>query len=286
MSNPKRQHSVSKFLLKRFTDSEGLLHLYDKNNPNLGVKRISPSNAFLENHLYTRRNESGKPDFQIEKMFADLEAKAAPIITGMVKSAFNGEPPNLTDTERILLQKFLIFLRRRSPDRRDFINNFAESKIREVPTKYEEYIGRPLNQEELAISSDPNFLRHQKENSFPNFAGTKPSQKRMNFLSDSLIVIGVISRQNESFVIGSSPLESFHEWVPIDKNVAVKFAPTHTRDNLFQFLDHSEIRKINERTVRQSDKFAGHSAQLTESLVPKYLRSKAVGVITSKSESS
>lgn len=106
MSNPKRQHSVSKFLLERFTDSEGLLHLFDKNNPNLGVKRISPSNAFLENHLYTCRNESGRPDFQIEKMFADLEAKVAPIITGMIESALDGEPPSLTRTERILLQEF------------------------------------------------------------------------------------------------------------------------------------------------------------------------------------
>ena len=41
MSNPKRQHSVPKFILERFTDSNGLLYIYDKSNHGFGGEKVN-----------------------------------------------------------------------------------------------------------------------------------------------------------------------------------------------------------------------------------------------------
>ena len=50
-TNPKRQHTVPRFLLKNFADEHGKLHCFDRKRDR--TYAATPENAFVESHMYT-----------------------------------------------------------------------------------------------------------------------------------------------------------------------------------------------------------------------------------------
>ena len=232
----------------------------------LGVRKSIPNNEFFENHTYTL-DKSGKKDFKIDNKFTCLESKVAPIIVKVVESDLEIEAPSFNRAERNLLQEFVVSLRRRIPDIREDVNKAAESLVQEIPKKYEEYVGRPLNQDEQVVVSSQDFLKSEKNDFFARFAGTEPSTTIMSVLSDCSIVTGFTCSQNKSFIIGSSPVGKFNEWIPISKKVAIRFARPHEVNDLVESINHTATMKINGSTAERSKRFAGESHQLIKTLV-------------------
>ena len=84
MNRPKRHHFVPQMLLRRFTDENGLLHVFDKRIREKRVVSSRPTNVFLKNELYTQHGEGGIKDVSAEAMFANLENEANLIIERIV----------------------------------------------------------------------------------------------------------------------------------------------------------------------------------------------------------
>ena len=80
MAKPsKRHHYLPQFYLKRFTDEEGLLCLFDRESKEF--RRQQPVNTALRKHFYTVTDTDGLKSDGIERMFSGLDSVACDVIT-------------------------------------------------------------------------------------------------------------------------------------------------------------------------------------------------------------
>ena len=63
--NPIGQHRVPRFLLRRFSDEDGVLHCFDKTRDKFYAG--SPCKVFVENHMYTVKYRDGASSYEMEK---------------------------------------------------------------------------------------------------------------------------------------------------------------------------------------------------------------------------
>lgn len=101
MSEPRQQHVVPAFYLRRFADATGRVAAYDLTT---GALRLVAVRRFLtETHRNTLWSESGDPDFDIELQLGQLEGATAAVLKRMA-----GRPllPAAVD-EVLLLQNFV-----------------------------------------------------------------------------------------------------------------------------------------------------------------------------------
>ncbi|VAX18283.1 hypothetical protein MNBD_NITROSPINAE03-1360, partial [hydrothermal vent metagenome] len=106
MSNSRRHHFVPKMLLKRFTDDDGYLYVFDKDQPKNNIERRSPKGVFWGPYFYTSRTVDGTKDTTLEDDFSKLESDTDPIIKKIVRQARKGESPNLTEEEKKTWDRF------------------------------------------------------------------------------------------------------------------------------------------------------------------------------------
>ncbi len=267
MNTPKRNHFVPIMLLSRFTDDSGLLYWYLKNGTN---RIVTPNliNIFVENHLYTTRNSSEQLDASIEKQFTELEGEFSPILEKLVDDATkNGLIYSLNDSDRSTFVNFILYLCRRTPANRPFVEQGMSNKIDEIPKAYEEFRGRPCTTEELeyVIGLKNQYGVHDV---FAKFSGVNPKKSLVKKMMDVSIHIGVIPYQNENFIIGSKQIEKFNEWIPLDRKVAFKFTTLRFgSDKLTYFKDKPDILRINASIAKRSSQFAGPSEYLINPLI-------------------
>ncbi len=104
-------------LQRRFVDSSGNLHFFDKRRPASGVRKTGPNNLFLETDLYSLVDEAGNKDATPEvAVFAKLDNIGNKLIEKIVSSVRSGRNPGLTSQEKIAWDTFLYFQWKRVPD--------------------------------------------------------------------------------------------------------------------------------------------------------------------------
>ena len=223
---------------------------------------------FVENHLYTTRNSSEQLDASIEKQFTGLEGEFSPILEKLVDDATKNELIySLNDSDKSTFVNFILYLCRRTPANRPFVEQGMSNKIDEIPKAYEEYRGRPCTTEELeyVIGLKSQYDVHDD---FARFSGANPNISVVKKMMVASIHIGVIPFKNENFIIGSKQIEKFNEWIPLDRKVAFKFTTLRSRsDKLTYFKDRPEILRINASIAKRSSQFAGPSENLINSLI-------------------
>ena len=266
MNNPKRQHYIPQMILKRFADDEGRLYCCDRTLKEPHIWRTKPKNVFLETRLYTQYDDSGNADESIEGDFSKLEGAVSPIVDKIIDWSLKGQASRLGTSEKDLWLRFLVHQRRRTPDVRPLVKENIETLITEIPDAYEAHAGRHLTPEEHAQIEQPDFLETAKRNAFPGFAAATPRDDVLKMLRNTSILTLAVKNPKKNLVIGSRSIDGFHDWFPVHKNVAVRLASPAGSDNLTVLDDISEIRRINEGIVKQSNFFAGPSRQLVESL--------------------
>ena len=223
-----------------------------------------PENAFLERHLYTKRDDSGNPDLSVEEGFGVVESAASPVICKIVSRSLAGHCPCLTEAEREALIRFIIYQQRRDPGNRHLVEETLDNRIAEIPDVFERAVGRPATMEERALIETSEFRKQAKQNAFPSFAGELPADDVMEIYSLCPIHYGAIRDIRKSFVIGNH-VRAFN-WFPVHRQVAFKLVVESGPDELIEFKDMAQVRRINEQTVRVSTTFAGHSERLVRSL--------------------
>ncbi len=118
MNNPKRHHYVPQFYLKNFTNSKGLLQIFDREKNE--YRQQNPLNTAVQGHYYTFRTEKGKKHTEIEKLFSTIEDKAKLVIDKI------DARENIAVEEKESLATFISFQKTRVPDFEKNINKLSE----------------------------------------------------------------------------------------------------------------------------------------------------------------
>lgn len=85
MGNSTRHHYIPQFLIKNFTDADGLLHVYNKINDRIVNTRQSPKAIFFERDRNTVDFSGHKLD-NLEKMYAELDGKISPDLQNILSN--------------------------------------------------------------------------------------------------------------------------------------------------------------------------------------------------------
>ena len=279
MRRPKNHHYIPQMLLKRFTNHEGKLYVYDKSHRDKGIQKKDPKKTFVRRHFYTQVEDDGTRDASVETEFLSrLENDVSPVIEKIVSAARRGSSPNLSPAERDIWIKFYYLLFARVPDR---LENAAEEVRQIVHARIASASqSRLLNDLELSVQNDPETMdRHLKNGSIQNLQ-MSPSGEVYEFLSKCRFVIAAIRKpkSGRNFVIGSNPIVSLSDlevpyivdphaevWFSLARDVAVSFCPGEGDQIISATKRH--IESINWSVFNKSTVIAGCSSELIESLL-------------------
>lgn len=93
MNKPWRHHFIPQLLLRGFTDGNGSMYYFDREEPHKSIQYNTPKALFFEKHLYSTIDyETGDLDVSLELFFAKIEDRAARIIDKIVTAARAGKP--------------------------------------------------------------------------------------------------------------------------------------------------------------------------------------------------
>ena len=263
-NKPKRQHFVPKMLSRNFgVDNEGRLYCFDKRFNERCVRKIKLENFFLENDIYTLRDEDGNKDFSAETDFSKLERETAEILRKIIEAARARKLPGLTPSEKKTLDWFLLCQWMRVPDRSDPAVERILEKVSFRHPRIEDF-------------SDEERARFKREIRVIGMTrGIKsPSKKILSVLERKGLAIGIPREENEGFVIGSNPVlktppgyylfgRIVQIWLPIAFDVAVTpYFPRGVED--FIEFEEEGIRSFNKEVFEQSNAIAGNSEELVK----------------------
>ena len=278
MNRPKNHHYIPQMLLKRFTNQEGKLYVYDRCHPEKGIQKKDPKKTFVRRHLYTQVKEDGTRDVEVETEYlAPLESRVSPVIEKIINAARRGDPPDLSPVEKDILMKFFFIQFARVPDTQDR----ATDEVRQMILARIDFAGqsRPLNDLELSVQNSSEAMERHLMNGRIQNLQMAPSPEVSELLAKMGIVVAIIGdlKAERSFIVGSNPVvklshpersnpsdPSVEVWLPLASDVAVFPCPWES-DKVISANDR-HIRTINRSIFQQSTVIAGCSRELIESL--------------------
>ena len=266
-TDPKRQHTVPRFLLRNFADDRGKLHCFDRRRD--GTYVTTPENALVESHIYTLKSQGFPASFVAEHSLSELESRAAHVIDRIVASARSRRPPGLPSADKDTLDAFVLVQFRRSAERyralhardRDEIVEEATVEIeRALPNKDVRGIMRQIGLDRIFRNSWISSLAYEA----PGWLPTKglavvlspPGAEKLLIGSDPVLLAGEDRRRSDGEVI-----------LPVASDVAISLALTRGQERLF--VDDARMRlarMINSHVFNQSDIVAAESARVFERL--------------------
>jgi hypothetical protein len=128
MGSPKRHHFVPQFYLRRFTDDNGKLWVWDRV---LGRSFIAkPGTIAAESQFYFHDglHSAGHDPLTMERQFSALEHHAAVVTDhwlAQVRASAPGDPLEIPDDDRDTMGIFLALQALRTADTRDLLTQFA-----------------------------------------------------------------------------------------------------------------------------------------------------------------
>lgn len=115
MSNPKRHHYLPQVYLENFCQNGGL---WVYNDIDKSIKNIPKINAAVINHFYTRENDDGTKNYELEKRLSFIEGEAGKIIRKLLKQQ------EITSEDKGKFSLFISLLQQRTP--------FAVNKLHQI----------------------------------------------------------------------------------------------------------------------------------------------------------
>ena len=139
-SKPKGQHYYPLFNLNYFTDTDGLIWVYDsyKNE----IKKLHPKVTAKINHFYSFDTKEGKRLYAVEELLAILEGEVAPVIEKIHSGQLS-----LGTKEKSALAYYIALQYSRTPMQREQINKMIEQvskKMLQVTASNKDYYERTL----------------------------------------------------------------------------------------------------------------------------------------------
>ena len=279
MSKPKRHHYIPQMLSRRFADSGGILHVFDKRFPQKGIQKRTPKNLFVERDFYTQVDAKGTKDVSVETEFlARLESEARLVIEKIVSAGRRGNFPDLSPDEREILKTFFFTQFSRVPDTLDS----ATDEVRQMmhPNTDFAWQSRPPKVSELSVQNSSETMERHLMNARIQHLQMPRSLEMSGFLAKMGIVVAVIEelKPERSFIIGSSPVvqlshsersylsdQDLEVWLPLARDVAV--FPSPWEGDKVMSVNDKHIRTINKGISQQSTVIAGCSREIINSLL-------------------
>ena len=275
MSRAKRHHIIPQMHLKRFTDSEGFLHVFRKPTGNLF--KVKPKNAFVENNLNTTYDVDGNTIDIAETFLSTWEDSARELMDTILEAARAMEPPSLSLEQKAIWDQFFCYQWKRIPSMRlseEDLRMIRGDTIRKVVVEHGE----------LPTSEDLDYLNvTQVTQDVRVEAIVTPSQFLFERLNARHLVIAVILDSRKSFVIGLNPIippPQFGDchstvWLALAPDVAISYERKPSRllvpERLVPVRSGQAVREFNQATFDQSTEIAGRSRALIQSLAGKWL---------------
>ncbi|UES46523.1 DUF4238 domain-containing protein [Roseibium aggregatum] len=275
-SRPKHHHYVPQMLLRRFTDEDGKLHVFDKRRAENGVFCTNPKNVFQERDLNTLENRDGSKDYTLEQDYSELESLVTPIVDKLIDFALGNGALRLSSDERATWDEFFSRQYSRAPDaynRLGVIDDF-DCQWGDAIEEFEQEFA-PLSPEVKARLRDPSQLERRLQHVKVKARSTSLTGV-LEVLGKKGLMVGVIHDARKSFVIGDHPqirmgqtghlvAPSTELWMPISHNVAV--TPWGDAGFLAKTrVKQSDVRKLNEQIFRNSNLIASRSPTLIRSI--------------------
>ncbi len=216
MNIPKKHHYIPNFLLNNFTDSNGLLWIFQKEPPKL--YRSKPKNSFLETDFYTKTEMNGSKKTCAESNLSSHESKVARILHQLIGSIHKGAPVSLSPEDYAILCKFLYILFDRNPAIINKAVQITENQIRDS-----------IGHEPFRSSEEMSRIKRNAPAHVVNCALKDPSDLEV-FKNKELTILH-IKKKNKSLLIGSFPIVTMETsyrpgngiWLPIASDIAIKF---------------------------------------------------------------
>lgn len=284
---PKRQHYIPKMLLARFCDDRGRLWVGDKRRNR--VYPQAPAKALARTHLYTRRSYDGSPpSAEYEQILGRVESDAAPVIDKVVAAARRVELPDLLESQKAALQRFVLALARRTPESQqrvarpltdDDLYSIVSARAGETG-----YTGLPPKDALFEDGRWREFAERIRHNSDAVFAaGTDPHmvEEERKYIAETDIRFAVAHKTDKSFAIGSHGIticdpatvggDLVGTVLPIAPDVLIHAVYKPIKPSLL-VIGHDPassnlIDAVNNTTTRQSQTIAGNSEALVKSLL-------------------
>ena len=291
-NKPRRQHYISKMLLKNFCNDDGKIWVFDKTINKL--YSTNPINLFVKKDLYTYQKLSPpiveKPyisitnEYKYEKILSDIESDSAPIFNRIIEQVRKCRNPRLSISERNTVKQFISIFARRTPEfqsrllsNRDitiedlFYENSIDilsEYIENLPSKNEFYKNSDFNKLKDILISNVNAGFAVGDDSFAK-------EQREKFIRETGLMIVVNYNPRRSFVIGSQGVTFIHNsekitsiWIPISYDVMI-VTTGHPDKELFLPISEDKdplIKMVNINTFTQSKIVASRSEYLLKSL--------------------
>lgn len=275
MSASRRHHIIAQMIQRRFVDEDGLIFLFDKRRPRLGILRVSTTNAFVERDLNTAVTPDGVRDASLETAFSALESEAKVVTDKIIDRARARKTPRLTPKEREIWDFYFYCQQKRAPDVFHRLG-FVDQLRKELPAYIEEYERdvRPLTPEERAIINSAEGVARIIQNTSVR-ARSAGGDEVMTVLGGRGLAVAVITRARKSFILGDHPLARFggrlddpasEVWMPIAPDVAVSPWQTRERGELLSEPTPDDVRRCNRMIFENSNVVASSSETLLRSL--------------------
>jgi hypothetical protein len=277
MSNPKRHHYVSQFILRNFADDGGRLYYFSRLWQQPEIRDSSPDGIFFERHLYSSIKKDGTKNPRLEQAYSQLEGMAQPLLEKIIESAHRRSKPKFSAQERVDLNKFLYHHIKRSPDfvgERDSLAEF-DRLIEKATAEYLQT--HSISDEERRELQKP-VVRQRLMQNAKVVARSKGSAEVGIVFASRGLGVALVQNPKKSFVIGSYPYAQLSApgimgippgfvemWFPIASDVAITFFGDPFTERLVA-LNDSGVRAINEKIALSSNTIAGRSEALVRSL--------------------
>ncbi|MCQ3809619.1 MAG: DUF4238 domain-containing protein [Acidimicrobiia bacterium] len=283
---PVRQHFVPKLLLKGFCDDEGRLWMGRKKPEAVFWQR--PGKAFVQNHIYTRHGyEGAPPSAEHEHALSRIESDAAPVIDRIVNSARCIEHTELSQSECVFLQRFILAVARRTPEsQRRVCNPATDDDIYRICRDRADEVGyEGLPDQDVFFAGDGvreivERILHNVHAGFAAGVGPLTAEAEEKFIAETGVRFAVIARPDKNFVIGSHGITICDlnlvgrylagTVLPLAQDVLVHVTPWPSNTGLLVLGGNQEssdlVDAINKATSTQSNTIAGPSETLIRSL--------------------
>ena len=268
LNGPKRHHFIPQFILRNFTDPNGDLWFWRRDFVPGSVANTSPTNLFVQKHLFSINTKDGQRDDRLERIFSRQESLAKDFITQLIDATRHRKRITLNEAAWSLWANFSYYLMKRSP-----IQMERTAERLQISKDIDKAIenGR-LEGEEASLSTAE--IVH---NTLVFTYAMRPAPELLALMMSRGLAIYHVTNSKKSLIIGDVPravatikstMASEPEralFFPLSHDVAVGPLEKGRHVEIFN-LTNEDVRNMNLATASISTAFAGRSKELVSSI--------------------
>jgi hypothetical protein len=249
----KRHHYIPITYLNKFSDTEGKVFAYRKDDPETALY-LRPDAIAFERYYYSQPlPDGGRDNNKFENFFGTIESTWNPLAVRLCSTV----AANFTSSEFVDLFTFLILMRVRVPATRDMVEVTLAEQVKATTRLLDQQGKLPLKPEGLdndilnhvSVAIDPQMSLH----AMPDLA------RGFGIVLDHLDFEVVHNKTNVSFLTSDNPVVCFDPTVPEGRVLPYQVRPPHGSIELLFPIDAETVLRGHTRLRRARPRSLGHT---------------------------